>query len=206
MNSNNLKINKFFAVVLFSVLFAQASAKADVFTISSPDFKNGASLAKKNEFSGFGCGQAVLGPYDICASDGNRFDGLNCNGQNIAPTIHWNNPPEKTRSFAFTVYDPDAPNDGGWWHFIVYNIARDIREISGNKIPQGAIAVTNDGGTKYYMGPCPPAGDKAHRYIFTIYALDTNLDLPATATTGLASYMINRHKLASASIFATYQR
>ena len=176
------------------------------FAISSPDFKNGDALSKNNEFSGFGCGQILLGPYDLCSSSNNIFEGLNCNGRNVAPTIRWENPPENTKSFALTVYDPDMPTGGGWWNFVVYNIPRNIREVKNGKIPQGATTITNDSATKYYMGPCPPVGDNPHRYIFTVYALDKNIDLPSTTTPGLAAYMINRHKLASATMFATYAR
>lgn len=199
-------MRKIFAIILFSAALAQATAQAENFTIYSPNFKNGDTFTKNNEFGGFGCNQVLLGPYDICSSNANRFDGLNCNGKNIAPTIKWDNPPDKTRSFALTVYDPDMPTGGGWWHFVTYNIPRDIREVTEGKVPKGAITITNDSGTKYYMGPCPPAGDKPHRYIFTVYALDTILDLPPTTTPGLAAYMINRHKLAAARMFATYGR
>ena len=200
-------MRKFFAIIIFGAALMQVPAKADdPFTISSPDFKNGDILSRDNEFSGFGCSQVLQGPYDLCTSSGNRFEGLNCHGKNIAPTIRWNNPPAKTRSFALTVYDPDMPTGGGWWHFVVYNIPRNVRDVTNGKIPQGGVTITNDSGTKYYMGPCPPAGSPAHRYIFTIYALDSTLDLPSTTSPGLAAYMINRHKLASSSIYATYAR
>ncbi|MSP33863.1 MAG: hypothetical protein EXR06_03045, partial [Rickettsiales bacterium] len=122
-----------FNAILFTIIctfLIQISAKADNFAISSPDFKNGGTLSQKNEFSGFGCAQALLGPYDLCVSDGNRFEGLNCSGKNIAPTIQWNDPPAKTKSFAITVYDPDMPTGGGWWHFISYNIPSNVREFN----------------------------------------------------------------------------
>ena len=201
-----------FKTILTAILFITAleipliARSEAIFTISSPDFKDGDALSKNNEFSGFGCSQVLLGPYDICSSSNNRFEGLNCNGKNIAPTIRWNDPPENTKSFALTVYDPDMPTGGGWWNFVVYNIPRNIREVKNGKIPQGATTITNDSTTKYYMGPCPPIGDKPHRYIFTIYALDRNIDLPSTTTPGLAAYMINRYKIASATMSATYAR
>ena len=183
----------------------QATAKADdVFTISSPNFKNGDALSKSNEFNGFGCDQIALSPYNSCSSGGSKFDGMNCNGGNIAPTIQWINPPVTTKSFALTVADVSI--SGGLWHFILYNIPLSERAIVSGQIPRGAITVNNDSGTKYYMGPCPPRGDKAHQYVFTVYALDANLDLPINTTPGLATYMINRHKIAAASLTATYIR
>lgn len=198
-------MQKLFAIILWGAIFTQATVRAEeVFTISSPNFKNGDTLSKSNEFNGFGCDKIVLNPYNSCSSGGSKFNEMDCNGGNIAPTIQWINPPAATKSFAFTIADVSA--SGGLWNFIIYNIPRSERAIASGQIPQGAITVNNDSGTKYYMGPCPPRGDKPHRYAFTIYALDTNLDLPMSTTPGLAIYMINRHKIATASIMATYAR
>ena len=177
-------MQKLFAIILWGAVFVQATAKADdVFTISSPNFKNGDALSKSNEFNGFGCDQIALSPYNSCSSGGSKFDGMNCNGGNIAPTIQWINPPVTTKSFALTVADVSI--SGGLWHFILYNIPLSERAIVSGQIPRG---------------------DKAHQYVFTVYALDANLDLPINTTPGLATYMINRHKIAAASLTATYIR
>lgn len=200
-------MRKLFALILFGYTLSQSLAHAQTqFTLSSPDIKNGDALTKKNEFSGFGCAQSMLGPLDICTATGNRFEGLDCNGRNIAPTFQWQNPPPKTQAFAFTVFDPDMPNGSGWWQFVIYNIAADARELKNGQLPKGSISVTNDSGTKYYMGPCPPRKNGKHRYIFTIYALDEKIDLPPTTTTGFATYVINKHRIGIASMVATYER
>ncbi len=185
-----------------------SAAKAEeAFSISSPNFFNGGGLSKENEFSGFGCAQAVLGPMDICTSNNNRFIGLDCNGKNKAPTITWSNAPAKAKSFAFSVFDPDMPTGTGWWHFLAYNITTNIHTIEDGKLPAGAIAAVNDSGTKYYMGPCPPRNQGKHRYVFTVYALDVDvLDVPQNATANLVAYAILQHRIASAAMIGSYGR
>ncbi|WP_323052736.1 YbhB/YbcL family Raf kinase inhibitor-like protein [Malaciobacter mytili] len=64
------------------------------------------------------------------------FNGFGCTGENISPKLSWENPPKKTKSFAITMYDPDAPTGSGWWHWIVFDIPKDKKELKesfGNK-------------------------------------------------------------------------
>ncbi len=171
------------ALSIFCFSATTASAASD-FQISSSDFKDGKALEKKYEFNGFGC-----------------------DGKNIAPSVKWKNAPKETKSFAFTVYDPDAPTGSGWWHFASYNIAPNVSAIKNAQLPQGALAVNNDGGSKPYMGPCPPKGHGTHHYIFSVFALNVEkLELPQNASAALLGYMINQHKIAEAKITATYER
>ncbi|MBA2406287.1 MAG: YbhB/YbcL family Raf kinase inhibitor-like protein [Bdellovibrionales bacterium] len=114
--------------------------------------------------------------FDINQTLPNRFvyNGSNCQGENISPELEWDNPPEGTKSFAITVFDPDAPEEG-WWHWTVVNIPAYVSKIpegaSNEKhLPQGAVEGETDFGQKGYGGACPPPG-KPHRYIFTVYAL-----------------------------------
>ena len=102
-------------------------------------------------------------------NNGNIPPEFTCDERNISPQLSWKNVPEKTKSFALCVTDPDAPG-GMWIHWRVYDISKEIREIEQNSLPVGAKEVENDFGKKTYGGPCPPSG--THRYIFTIYALD----------------------------------
>jgi len=91
-----------------------------------------------------------------------------CDSDDISPHLRWENAPEKTKSFAISCNDPDAPVRD-WIHWIVYNIPSDI-----NEIPQGGPVPgkegKNDFGKTPYGGPCPPGG--THRYFFRVYALD----------------------------------
>jgi len=93
-----------------------------------------------------------------------------CDGRNISPQLSWENVPEKTKSFALSFTDPDAPG-GTWIHWLVYDISNELRKIERGSLPEGAREVVNDFGRTSYGGPCPPSG--THRYFFTIYALDT---------------------------------
>ncbi|UCE57401.1 MAG: YbhB/YbcL family Raf kinase inhibitor-like protein [Candidatus Bathyarchaeota archaeon] len=93
-----------------------------------------------------------------------------CDGEDISPQLSWEDVPPETKSFALSVTDPDAPG-GTWIHWLVYDIPRDVRSIERSSLPKGAKEVENDFGKEEYGGPCPPYG--THRYIFTIYALDT---------------------------------
>ena len=107
------------------------------------------------------------------------FNGSGCSGKNLSPALEWEGAPEGTKSFALTVFDPDAPNEGGWRHWTVVNIPGDVQKIeegasSKHALPGEALEVENDFGDIGYGGPCPPKGDRPHRYVFTLYALKSD--------------------------------
>jgi Raf kinase inhibitor-like YbhB/YbcL family protein len=140
------------------------------------------------------------------------FNGMGCNGQNISPALQWTNPPAGTKSFAVTVYDPDAPTGSGWWHWVMYNIPATTTALpagagNGRNAPRGSDQGTTDFGTKGYGGPCPPVGDKPHHYNFTVFALKVDkLDLPGNATAAMVGYNLNANKLGTARLTALYAR
>jgi Raf kinase inhibitor-like YbhB/YbcL family protein len=154
---------------------------------------------------------AVVTP-DSTLSNDQVYDGFGCSGKNISPPLTWSGAPSTTRSFAVTVFDPDAPGSG-WWHWVVYDIPASVTELPqgagdpGGKTPAGAVQGRSDFGTAGYGGPCPPAGNKPHRYIFTVYALKVaKLDVPAATGAARVGSIINANKLASASFTARYGR
>ena len=111
------------------------------------------------------------------------------------------------------MYDPDAPTGSGWWHWVVYNIPATATGLpvgagnAGSKLPAGAVQSHTDFGTPGYGGPCPPAGDKAHRYIFTVYALKAErIDAPDEASAAMVGFMIHANTLAKSSLTAHYGR
>ena len=142
------------------------------------------------------------------------FKGFGCTGQNVSPSLSWSGAPAGTKSYALTMYDPDAPTGSGWWHWVVYNIPANARGIPAGAgdpkkpgMPAGAVQGNTDFGAPGYGGPCPPAGDKAHRYIFTLYALKVDkLDIPAGATAAMVGFNVNGNKLGSATFTATFGR
>ncbi|WP_300786475.1 YbhB/YbcL family Raf kinase inhibitor-like protein [uncultured Desulfovibrio sp.] len=111
-----------------------------------------------------------------------------------------------------TVYDLDAPTGSGWWHWAVSNIPADVRSLklnasAGKSPPAGAAESVTDFGTPGYGGVCPPPGDKAHRYIVTIHALET-ADIGVTPQTlpAMAGFSRCGTVLGSASLTVTYGR
>ena len=140
------------------------------------------------------------------------FKGFGCSGRNISPQLQWSGEPKNTKSFAITMYDPDAPTGSGWWHWIVYDIPKNRHSIKSNAsilklLPKGSIEGLTDYKTRGFGGACPPKGDKPHRYIITVYALDVEkIPAPKDANPALLGYMINAHTIAKSSILSYYGR
>lgn len=173
------------------LLSGAALAKDAKFTLTSPQISKKAPMGIEQVFNGFGC-----------------------TGGNVSPELTWKNAPAGTKSFAVTAYDPDAPTGSGWWHWVIFNIPANVTSIAmgagttdGAKLPAGAVQSVTDFGAPGYGGACPPPGDKAHRYVFTVYALNTEkLDLDAKAMPALVGFMINGAKLGSATLTGKYAR
>jgi len=171
-------------ITLSSTLFAQ-----NTFTLSSSDLGGEATI--NEEFNGFGC-----------------------TGRNQSPQLSWKNAPAGTKSFAITMYDPDAPTGSGWWHWVVFDIPASTNElVSGagntklNLTTEGIIQSITDYGTKGYGGPCPPEGHGLHQYIITVYALKTDkLGLTENTNPAVVGFYLWNNTLAKASIVTYYQR
>ncbi len=139
---------------------------------------------------------------------------MDCTGKNVSPELHWDGAPAKTKSFALTMYDPDAPTGSGWWHWVVYNIPASATRLptgagdaAKNLLPAGATIGDGDARTPGYQGPCPSKGDKPHHYVFSLYALDTDkLDIPAGASAAYVGFNIHAHQLAKTTLTALYGR
>jgi len=142
------------------------------------------------------------------------FSGFCCNGKNISPHLKWTNAPAATKGFAVTVYDPDAPTGSGWWHWVIFNIPSDVTElredagnVKKNVSPKGSVQSLTDFGGPGFGGPCPPPGDKPHRYIFTVYALDVaKLELNEKTQPAMVGFLLNQHAVAKASLISYYGR
>jgi len=143
------------------------------------------------------------------------FNGFGCTGENVSPELSWENIPEGTKSFAITMYDPDAPTGSGFWHWVVFNIPAATTEfktgagdISKGLTPAGTIQSVTDFGQPGYGGPCPPQGHGFHTYIITVYALKTAAleGLDKNTMPPLVGYNIHFNTIAKASIVMYYQR
>ena len=192
------------ALSLGAMLFVSANAQTALFMLASPDL--------------------AMGTFD------NKFvlNGFGCSGGNVSPELQWSNPPKGTKSLSLLVHDPDAPTGSGFWHWAVYNIPPTVTGLAqgaGNSaaaLPAPAFGGMTDfldtgatGGNGNYGGPCPPTGDKPHRYVFTLYALAVDDvekagGIPRTGTAALHSFVLNKglgaNLLEKASFTATYGR
>ena len=143
-----------------------------------------------------------------------EFNGFGCSGKNESPQLFWENIPEGTKSFAITMYDPDAPTGSGWWHWLAFDIPVSTTTIpakAGNVelslMPEGTIQSITDYGAKGYGGPCPPKGHGIHEYIITVYALKTDkLGLDANTNAAVVGFYLGNNTIAKASIVAYYER
>jgi Raf kinase inhibitor-like YbhB/YbcL family protein len=143
-----------------------------------------------------------------------EFNGFGCEGENQSPQLSWKNAPEGTKSFAITMYDPDAPTGSGWWHWVVFDIPANTSELKSgagsegsSSIPEGAIQSMTDYGAKNYGGPCPPEGHGLHQYVITVYALKTDkLGLNESTNPAVVGYYLWNNTIAKASIVTYYKR
>lgn len=132
---------------------------------------------------------------------------------NVSPHLKWSGAPEGTKSFAITCYDPDAPTGSGFWHWTVANIPADVTELQagagapdGSALPSGAIQGRTDFGNPGFGGAAPPQGHGPHRYIFTVFAVDTDhLDVTADNSGAVYGFNLHFHTLAKASITGIYE-
>lgn len=177
------------SIVIVGLIFGLNMAQADDFMLTSPTLISDEQIAEVHVFNGFGC-----------------------IGENQSPALNWTAGPAGTKSYAITVYDPDAPTGSGWWHWVVYNIPAVVTSlpagagnVAGEGLPAGAQQGRTDFGTLEYGGPCPPEGDRPHRYIFTVHALKTDrIDVPADATAALIGFNLYANTIAKATFTAKY--
>ena len=134
-------------------------------------------------------------------------------GNDMSPELKWVNPPVETKSFAITMYDPDAPSGSGWWNWLVFDIPADLNflpEDAGNPkrslMPSPIVQSRNNRGIFGYEGPCPPKGTGIHAYVITLYALNvSSLNLNKDTDPAIVGFAINSHTIQKASLVMYYQ-
>jgi Raf kinase inhibitor-like YbhB/YbcL family protein len=137
---------------------------------------------------------------------------MGAGGQDVSPQLSWSGFPEETRSFAVTVYDPDAPTGSGFWHWAVANLPATVTDLpagagDGSELPGSAMTLTNDAGVKRFIGAAPPAGHGVHRYFVVVHAVGAEkLDLPEDATPAYLGFNLFQQAIARAIIHGTYEQ
>lgn len=176
-------------ILALSLIFSTTIFAQKTFTLTSKNL--GGQATKVQEFNGFGC-----------------------SGDNSSPQLSWANAPEGTKSFAITMYDPDAPTGSGFWHWVVFDIPSNVNELAENAgnvalklTPNGAVQSITDYGIKGFGGPCPPEGHGFHEYIITVFALKTDkLGTNENTNPAIVGFNLWNQTLAKASIVVYYKR
>src|SRR5277367_3109920 len=173
------------ALAAFAGVLALGAAVAADFKLASPDIGPDKPLAQDFVFSGFGC-----------------------SGGNQSPALRWSGAPAGTKSFAVALFDPDAMQGRGFWHWLMVNIpanttalARDAGKNDGSKLPAGAVQIKNGFRALGYSGSCPPPADEPHGYVMTVYALKvSSVEVPTDAPSTAMLAAIEADSLGKASL------
>jgi len=137
---------------------------------------------------------------------------MGAGGEDVSPQLSWSGFPEATRSFAVTIFDPDAPTASGFWHWAVANLPATVTELpagagAGSELPGEALTLVNDAGMRRYVGAAPPPGHGHHRYFVAVHALDVEkLDLSEDASPAYLGFNLFMHAIARAVIHGTYEQ
>ena len=154
-----------------------APSAPDAITLTSPAFANGAAIPRR----------------------------YTCDGDETSPPLRWTPPPKATRSLALLVEDPDAPG-GTFVHWTLYRLTAETQQLTEGTMPKQAKQGENSSGQNDYAGPCPPKGDKAHRYVFTLYALKQDPGLKAGASPTAVRKAIAKAAIARGRLTARFKR
>lgn len=124
--------------------------------------------------------------------------------RNVNPPLSVSGVPDDAETLALVVDDPDAVEPAGkvWDHWVVWNVDPETHEIPEDWTPTAAKEGQNSYGERGYGGPNPP--DREHTYRFTLYALDTSLDLESGATKADLERAMEGHVLAETVLEGTY--
>ncbi len=175
----------------FSVLAAPA-AYAQM-KVTSDDISEGAVSSKAMEANVFGC-----------------------KGDNISPSLKWTGAPDGTKSFAISIYDPDAPTGSGFWHWVAINIPasttslpKNAGNVKAHLMPKGVIQIRNDYGFDGYGGMCPPEDKSTHHYKLTVFAVDEDklaFTKDAKGSAAVVGFELHYHAKAKAELNWTFSR
>lgn len=160
------------------------------FTVTSTDIEDGRTLATAQVSGIMGAG-----------------------GEDVSPQLSWSGFPPETKSFAVTVYDPDAPTASGFWHWAVCHLPASVTELPAgagsdpSALPERALMLAGDAGARRYIGAAPPEGHGPHRYFTVVHAVDTeDLGVDADSRPAFLGFTLFSHTLARAIIVPIYEQ
>jgi Raf kinase inhibitor-like YbhB/YbcL family protein len=131
-------------------------------------------------------------------------------GEDISPELSWHGFPTATKSFIVSMYDPEAPTGGGFWHWVLVDLPASTKSLKadagrlGGTLPGSAFDLLGDAGVRQYVGGAPPAGSGVHDYYLTVTALNVAA-LPGIRRSSSADYtgfVASGHTIARATIVA----
>ncbi len=137
---------------------------------------------------------------------------MGAGGEDVSPQLSWSGFPEETRSFAVTVYDPDAPTASGFWHWAVANLPATVTDLpsgvgDGSVLPGDALTLVNDAGIRRFLGAAPPQGHGYHRYYVAVHAVKVEkLELTEDASPAYLGFNLFMNSIARAVIHGTYEQ
>ena len=169
-----------------TVALACITTSINALELTSEDVNEGHHMAKTFEFQGWGC-----------------------SGSNLSPELTWSDAPSGTKSFAVTMYDPDAPTESGFWHWLVTDIPASVNSLArGADVKKlGAKVFRNDYGNFEFGGACPPVDHGMHRYQITVWALPmSSLELGKNTSAAVVGFNLNGAALAKKTLTTTYSR
>ncbi|MEV4480266.1 YbhB/YbcL family Raf kinase inhibitor-like protein [Micromonospora coxensis] len=157
----------------------------------------------------------TVGSFNLTSDDvrnGEPMDARHAHGsaggENVSPHLAWSDFPPGTQSFVVTCFDPDAPTGSGFWHWVLVDVPTSVTELpTGVKEADlgGAFSVRNDYGDTGYGGAAPPPGDRPHRYVFAVHAVDVErLDVGPGASPAYVGFNLAFHTLGRAVIRPTF--
>jgi Raf kinase inhibitor-like YbhB/YbcL family protein len=190
-------------VYLVSLVAVVAVLTASYFMFHNKDTLTSANLTASVRSS--------INTMEILSSDfqdnGSIPSQFTCDGANVSPNLSFSEVPQEAVSLALIMEDPDVPKtvraDGMWDHWLVWNISPKTNGVQSGERVVGTYG-NNTGGKPEYGGPCPP--DREHRYFFTLYALDSTIDLPQGSSKQELLNAMNGHVLAQAQLVGKYNR
>ncbi|AYF75771.1 YbhB/YbcL family Raf kinase inhibitor-like protein [Nocardia yunnanensis] len=134
-------------------------------------------------------------------------------GRDLSPQLSWSGFPAETKSFAVTMYDPDAPTASGFWHWVLANLPATTTSLdtgqgsAGGALPPGALTLRNDAGLREYTGAFPPAGHGAHRYFVVVHAVGVEqLELDENASPAYLGFNLFMHAIGRATVIGTHEQ